>query len=96
MSSELQNIQEKLKVDKNISEYTVDELKYLQKPIGKALYRGRPKKDDNDRAKPTDRLKCEVCGKEFFRSGRTKHNQTKHHLLHEKMNKKLMKMLVDK
>lgn len=34
----IREIQEKLKKDKVIMDYDVDELKYLQKPIGSALY----------------------------------------------------------
>ncbi len=26
---------------------------------------GRPRKSDNDKAKPTDRLKCTICGGSF-------------------------------
>ncbi len=93
---DISKIQEKIKDDKNIAEYSEEELKYLQKPIGKALYRGRPKIDETKKAKATDKIVCEICGKSFFRSGRTKHKRTKFHMLHENMNKKLMKMLVDK
>lgn len=94
MNIELQNIQDKIKEDKNICQYTVDEIMYVQRPIGKALYAGRPA--TGSAAKATDRIKCEICGKEFYRSGRTNHKKTKHHILYEGLNKKLAKILINK
>ena len=96
MDHNIQKIQEKIKNDKNIIGYQEEEIRYLQKPIGGALYRGRPKKNESEKAKPTDKLTCEICGKEFFRSGRTQHKNTQYHILHQNLNKKLMKMLINK
>lgn len=93
---EISKIQDRLKRDKNIINYIEEEIRYMQKPLGSALYKGRPRKDDEDKAKPTDRLVCETCGKEFFRSGRAQHKATQYHILHENLNKKLMKMLLNK
>lgn len=90
----LNNIQDKIKYDKNICQYSVDEMRYVQRPIGKALYVGRPATGST--AFPTDRIKCDICGKEFFRSGRANHKKTKYHLLYEGLNKKLTKILIDK
>lgn len=96
MPSDISKIQEKIKNDKNIIAYIEEEIRYLQKPIGSALYKGRPKKTESEKAKPTDRLTCEICGKEYFRSGSAKHKATQHHILHQNLNKKLMKMLLNK
>lgn len=96
MSSDIEQIQEKIKTDKNILKYVEEEIRYLQKPIGSALYKGRPRKPDNEKAKPTDRITCEICGKEYFRSGSANHKATKHHIIHQDLNKKLMKILLNK
>jgi hypothetical protein len=39
MSSEIQSIQRKIKKGKSLPLYEVEELQYMQKPIGKALYK---------------------------------------------------------
>lgn len=96
MIPDVPKIQEKIKNDKNIIGYIEEEIRYLQKPLGSALYKGRPRKSDDEKAKPTDRLTCEICGKDFFRSGRSKHKTTQYHILHQNLNKKLMKMLLNK
>lgn len=111
-----QNIQEQLKKGYSLSFYEPPELKYLQHPIGEAIYThslneknsDKPKKDiieveKRGRGRPrlkspakwSDRIKCDVCGKDFIRSRRCAHNKTKIHLAFEKMNKKLRKILLD-
>ena len=82
-------------VDKELTQLTNKELKYVQKPLGKALYKGRPKKKEDEKAHWSDRIKCDVCAKEFTRSARNAHNLTKEHLIYSKMNKKLKKLLID-
>ena len=41
--------------------------------------RGRPKKSDNEKAKPTDKIVCDICEKIITRSGRTRHTRTAYH-----------------
>ena len=92
-------IQDRLNEGNGLSTYEVDELKYLDtSPIGKAIYqnkKGRPKVPEELKAKSSDRIKCEDCGKEYIRSNSTNHKKTKHHIIHDKMNKKLKKMMLD-
>lgn len=40
---------------------------------------GRPRKNEKDKAKPTDRLKCKICGGTFTRNNRSQHNSTRLH-----------------
>lgn len=40
---------------------------------------GRPKKAENERLNPSDRIKCELCNKEIARSGKNQHKKTKIH-----------------
>lgn len=94
MNTNIEKIQKKIKYDKNIVNYEPEEIEYLQKPIGKAIYIGRPKKREEDKAKPTDRIKCEICSKEFYRSGRANHKKTAYHKAHERMNSTLRKVLI--
>lgn len=95
ISKNINNFQKKIKEDKNIVNYSHNEMKYLQTPIGRALFVGRPRKNDADKAKPTDRIKCEICSKEFYRSGRANHKKTAYHRAHEQMNSRLRKVLMD-
>ena len=94
MNKNVGEIQDKIKGSKNIVDYDEMEMRYLQRPIGSALYKGRPRKPESERAKPTDRITCKICGKEYFRSGSAKHKLTKYHILHEDLNKKLMRILL--
>lgn len=88
-------------LDKPILQLTKDEFQYTQTPIGGPTYkhnlkkRGRPTVETNQKKKPNDRIKCEICGKEYFRSGSTKHKRTEFHQAHVKINKKLLDLLID-
>lgn len=85
-------------MNKNLVDYDVDELDYVMTPIGKALYkkRGRPKINEEDKALPSDKVKCPICSKIFTRSGRTGHNRTTYHKVHLNLNEKLRKLLINK
>lgn len=50
--------------------------------------RGRPRMNEIDKAKPYDRIRCDICDVEFVRSNRSKHNSSKYHKLCEKMDEK--------
>lgn len=92
----MEKIQENIQNNKSIVSYTNEELNYIMKPIGKALYKsGRPCKSNKEKSKPTDRIKCDLCSKFYFRSGKTKHCRTKVHIAYASMNSKLMKALIN-
>jgi hypothetical protein len=92
--------QHNLKKGKSLPLYDTDDLKYVRKPIGKAIYNnailGRPKINEEDKAKPTDRIECKVCGKTFIRSGRTNHNKSEIHKAYLRMDEKLKDFLLNK
>lgn len=90
--------QKKLKSGDNLVHLDVTTLRYSKKPIGRAIYKahvGRPRKAETEKAKPTDRVKCHVCGKTIIRSGRGQHNNTKYHKLYTEVEVKLRKILID-
>ena len=92
---QINEIQNEIKNGTSLPLCNDDTLKYLQKPVGKALYRGRPKKDIDSKAKPNDRVKCDTCGKDFIRSNRSSHKNTKYHQLYEKVNKKMANLILN-
>lgn len=78
-----------------IINYEDDTLKYVLKPIGQALKRGRPPIPEDQRAKPNDRIVCNLCKKEFVRANRSHHNKTERHKLYERINKKFTNLVLD-
>ena len=94
-SEDYQEIQQKFKRNKIITDYEVEDYEYLRKPIGKSLYKNAVIEEDIKVKKlPSDRVDCEICGGNFRRSNRSAHKKTKKHQLYAKLNKKLTKMLV--
>lgn len=85
----------KILEDKNMVDYTEDEIKYCMTPIGGATYKtkyGRKRKEV--KCLPSDRVKCEVCGGEYTRSGKYNHDITRVHQTYAKLNKKIAKVLI--
>lgn len=100
--------------DKELTMMNTDELKSMQKPIYKEMYKanhrdiyqrpfnngykktGRPRKDPQEKALPTDRLICPICGGEFTRYNRSSHNKTKVHMAYANMNDNMRKLLIEK
>lgn len=94
----IKKFQEELKNGIGIPLYDTDTIRYLEKPIGKAIYKnaiGRPKKRDEDKANYYDRIVCDSCGIEYTRAHRSAHRKTKVHQAYEKMNNKMKKFLVN-
>lgn len=94
-------IRKKLSEKKSLPLYEPEELKYLDKPLGKAAYLGRKTSINDDERKRKgikanwwDRIECNICGVEFTRSARSKHNRTKQHQIYKKIDKKMRKVLL--
>ena len=87
--------QQAIRDDGFILNYDDDTLKYIQKPIGKALQRGRPRKPEEEKGKPSDRIVCKLCHREFVRSNRSHHDKTERHKLYARVNQKLAKLVLD-
>lgn len=88
---------DKILEDKNIVDYTEEEIKYCTTPIGCAIYNtkkiGRKRKEI--KCLPSDRVKCEICGKEYTRSGKYNHDITQVHQTYKKLNKKIASVLLN-
>lgn len=84
----------KILEDKNVVNYTEEEIKYCTTPIGNAIYNHRGRKRKEKKCLPTDRVKCEMCGKEYTRSGKYNHDKTKVHQTYVKLNKKIASVLL--
>lgn len=95
MKSNIKNTQEKLRNSNNLLDLDAETLRYGMKPIGKAIIRGRPKKKEDEKAKPSDKVKCDICGETFIRSNRYNHNKkNKVHQAYAKMNSKMKNILL--
>lgn len=105
MAEKINRIQENLKSGKSFSLLEVEDILYMEKPLGKAMYVdslieqkrpiGRPRKEDEDKAKPNDILICNICGRTFIRSARSRHRKTKIHQAYEGINTKLAKVILN-
>jgi len=87
-----------LRSGKSIPLLNTNDILILEKPIGRAIYKnqiGRPRKKEEDKAKPNDRLICDICGGKFIRSHRSRHNQNKVHQAYANIHNKLYKVIVE-
>jgi len=92
----IRDSQNNLKSGDDLTLLDITTLKYVRKPLGKAIYRanvGRPRKEEH--AQSTDRIKCNICGKIFTRSARANHNKTKYHQTYASVGEKMRKVLID-
>jgi hypothetical protein len=102
MISNREDIYKQLRSGKSILLLDNKDIKRIQAPIGKAIYKdslerpiGRPRKNSEEKAKPNDRIICDICGGKFYRRHKSSHNKTKVHQAYESMNRKLSKVLLD-
>lgn len=56
---------------------------------------GRPRKLQNEKAKPNDKITCDICGSVFSRSARSRHNKTRIHQASLKAINHIKKNLLD-
>lgn len=106
---EVINIQEKLKKGNNIIDYDINELNYIRKPIGKAIYNKacEDKKEldktiQQDEIKlkktkkwdPNEKVICELCGNRYTKSNKAVHETTKIHIAYKNINDKFRLLLL--
>jgi hypothetical protein len=101
----IQKIQNRLKQAEEVINYDVDELEYLTKPIGKAIYEKNSdikntRHNRNYKAKKIwdshERVKCDLCGVEYRRSNKSYHEKSKNHLVYKKINDKFKQLILNK
>lgn len=101
-------LQESLEIGRSIQLLSNEEVKYLYKPIGNAIYchATDPTNIINDNilvdktktrryARYDDRLECLVCGKIYARSSVTSHRKTQFHQFHAKAQRKFRDIIVN-
>lgn len=57
---------------------------------------GRPRVADEDKVKPNDRLKCEICGGTYTRAHKNEHIRTKIHLIYKNMDEDVRMIILNK
>ncbi len=89
-------MQDNLLKGEPLGNYSVNELKYVQKPVGRNIYKtgmGRPRKEEH--VSYLDKVTCKICGKTVSRSNQSNHKKSQYHMAHERMNKKIREVLLD-
>lgn len=94
-NTDYKKIRARLNLKKGIPLYENEEIEYLEKPLGKAAYLMKDNTLKKKKSHWSDRIKCNICGKEFTRSCRKSHEITKHHQTYAKLNTKMKKILLD-
>ena len=96
LSDDLEEIRKNLGKGKQPIRYNKKELKYANKPLGKAEYKAGLYKNPNEYKNVDDKQsKCEICGKKYSRSNYAKHKKTQYHQLCCKVNKKFQQLIFD-
>jgi len=98
---EILDIQAKLKLGLELTNYGTQELKYVMEPVGSAIYKNSydNKVSKPTKTKPYDRLQkitCELCGRTISRNNKAVHERTRYHMAYANMNKKIRDILLDK
>nr|AVL93337.1 C2H2 zinc finger protein [Moumouvirus australiensis transpoviron] len=66
----------------------------MSREVNKQRKKGRPKKNINEKAKPNDKIICNICGGSYTRSNITKHKNTQKHQIFETMNDKIRRVML--
>ncbi len=91
-----QETRKHLSQKKGLALYKNKELKYIEEPLGYASYCGEIEHHEKEpKTHWSDRIKCNICGKEFTRSARSAHKQTVYHKLHLKFHKKISNLMIN-
>lgn len=81
---------------KELSQLEAEDFENVMRPVGRAIYDQKEDVNKHKKADPRDRVICDICGGEFTRWNRSKHNVTKIHKAYLNMNNKLKKALLGK
>lgn len=89
------NIYENLKNKKSLPLLNKEELKEIQKPINKSIYKNNNNLNVIKKNNPSDILECEICGNKYRRAHKSAHKKTKLHIAYDNMNKKLFTLMIN-
>lgn len=92
---EIREIQDRLREGNGLTSFSVEELKYVQKPIGKQIYKNAIEPVIKEKPKWDDKVTCKVCGAVTLRSNQSSHKNSKKHKLYEDINSKLRSVLLE-
>ncbi len=101
-SRTLRELRDSLREGMELCQYGAEEMKYITKPIGRAVYENayenkdivKPKKEKKKNNR-FERIECELCGRVISKNNKAAHRKTRYHQAFEKMNKKLREFLLD-
>lgn len=92
------SLQEQLREDKNVLEYSTEALLYLQTAMGKAAFHAEPLNEEPKEKKVPrhkEYVECKVCRQKYKRSSLYSHKKTKRHKFMEKLCSKFIDMLLN-
>lgn len=95
MEKKINKIQQNLKSGRGISFLEVDDIAYIEKPLGKALFINSQIEQKKIKANPNDRIVCNICGRTYTRNVRSRHNKTKIHQAYANINSKFAKLVLN-
>lgn len=74
---------------------TDEALQEVKTPIAKAHYKLAIDRINENHNNLGEYIKCDICGKDYTKYNKSKHNKTNHHIFCTKINKKWRKMILD-
>lgn len=77
--------------NKEIINMSLDELKEVQRPVGKAIYINK----EVHIKRWQQKIKCEICGQEYMYSNKSNHDKTKIHKILKKANDNMRKLILN-
>jgi hypothetical protein len=91
------NEQPKTVIDKAkeglITDFDVDTLKYISKPIGRAIYE-HANVEQLTKYNSSKKVQCRTCGGKYTSSNRASHCRTQKHKLYERVTKNMKEILL--
>lgn len=97
---QIDEIKKRLKQGNEPINCKVDEMSYIKKPIGNAIYttalenKSEPK-IKGERYNRTEKVLCDLCGRYYTRSNKYSHIRTRYHLAYKGVNDKFKQFLLN-
>ncbi len=88
-------IQDKIREGGPILDYEKDDIEYIERPIGKAIFNKADTPKKIPKVDPMDLIECEYCKCWITRRNLYVHKKTKKHQVQLNINSKLRELLID-